>query len=84
MSMNRRDFGKVMLGVTGGLLAGAEIAQVAYAGEEAGEDKHACKGHNACKGKGGCKSGDGGCAGKNSCKGKGGCSVPVDPAHMGG
>jgi hypothetical protein len=73
-----------MLGVTGGLLAGAEIAQVAYAGEEAGEDKHACKGHNACKGKGGCKSGDGGCAGKNSCKGKGGCSVPVDPAHMGG
>ena len=25
MSMNRRDFGKVMLGVTGGLLAGAQI-----------------------------------------------------------
>ena len=73
MSMNRRDFGKVMLGVTGGLLAGAEIAKVAYAGEAAGDDKHICKGHNSCKGKGGCKTGDGGCAGKNSCKGQGGC-----------
>jgi hypothetical protein len=75
MAMNRRDFGKVMLGVTGGLLAGAEIAKVAMAGEEAGGDDHVCKGHNACKGKGGCKSGDGGCAGKNSCKGKGGCAT---------
>jgi len=83
--MNRRDFGKVMLGVAGGLLAGAELAQVAHAGEEAGaQDTHICKGHNACKGKGGCKGGDNGCAGKNSCKGKGGCSVPVNPAHMGG
>ena len=84
MAMNRRDFGKVMLGVTGGLLAGAEFAKVAYAGEEGGGDNHVCKGHNECKGKGGCKGGDGGCAGKNSCKGKGGCSVPVDPKHMGG
>src|SRR5687767_12296001 len=73
MAMNRRDFGKVMLGVTGGLLAGAELAKVAYAGEEAGGENHVCKGHNSCKGKGGCKAGDGGCAGKNSCKGKGGC-----------
>ena len=56
MSMNRRDFGKVMLGVTGGLLAGAEIAKVAFAGEEAAGENHVCKGHNACKGKGGCKS----------------------------
>ena len=48
MAMNRRDFGKVMLGVTGGLLAGAEIAKVAMAGEEAGGDNHVCKGHNAC------------------------------------
>ena len=75
MSMNRRDFGKVMLSVTGGLLAGAEIAKVAYAAEPAGDDKHICKGHNACKGQGGCKSGDAGCAGKNSCKGKGGCAA---------
>ena len=75
MSMNRRDFGKVMLGVTGGLIAGTQIARVAMAGEEAGGDKHVCKGHNGCKGQGGCKSGDGGCAGKNSCKGKGGCAA---------
>ena len=33
MAMNRRDFGKVMLGVTGGLLAGAQIA---YGAEEEG------------------------------------------------
>jgi hypothetical protein len=87
MSMNRRDFGKVMLGVAGGLLAGAQIAKVASAEEEKKEGepaKHDCKGQNACKGQGGCKSGDGGCAGKNSCKGKGGCKVPVDPAHTGG
>ena len=82
MAMNRRDFGKVMLGVTGGLLAGAQLANVAYAGEEAGgaKDTHVCKGHNSCKGKGGCSAGDAGCAGKNSCKGKGGCAVP--PAEM--
>jgi hypothetical protein len=85
MAMNRRDFGKVMLGVTGGLLAGAEFAKGALAGEEGGGgDKHICKGHNECKGKGGCKGGDGGCAGKNSCKGKGGCKVPVDASHVGG
>jgi len=81
--MNRRDFGKVMMGVAGGLVAGAQLANVAIAAEEGG-DKHVCKGHNACKGKGGCKSGDGGCAGKNSCKGKGGCKVPVDMSHHGG
>ena len=77
MAMNRRDFGKVMLGVTGGLLAGAQLANVAYAGEEAGgvKDTHVCKGHNSCKGKGGCSAGDAGCAGKNSCKGKGGCAT---------
>ena len=78
MSMNRRDFGKVMLGVTGGLLAGAQVAKVAYAGEEGGGDNHVCKGHNACKGKGGCKGGDGGCAGKNSCKGKGWIKVETE------
>jgi hypothetical protein len=87
MSMNRRDFGKVMLGVTGGLLAGAQLANVAVAEEEEKVDltklpKHDCAGKNACKGQGGCKSGDNGCAGKNSCKGKGGCKVPVDPSHM--
>jgi hypothetical protein len=88
MAMNRRDFGKVMLGVTGGLLAGTQLAKVAYAGEEEEAvdlsklPKHDCKGQNACKGQGGCKSGDGGCAGKNSCKGKGGCKTPVDPSHM--
>ena len=95
MSMNRRDFGKVMLGVTGGLLAGAQLTNVAFAGEEGG-NKHACKGLNSCKGKGGgenagknsckgqggCNSGDAGCAGKNSCKGKGGCKSPVDPTHV--
>ncbi len=75
MAMNRRDFGRVMLGVTGGLLAGAQLANVAYAGEDGGGDTHICKGHNDCKGKGGCKTGDGGCAGKNSCKGKGGCAA---------
>ena len=75
MAMNRRDFGKVMLGVTGGLLAGAEIAKVAMAGEEAGGDDHVCKGHNACKGKGGCKSAQNDCKGKNACKGKGVLSV---------
>lgn len=87
MSMNRRDFGKVMLGVTGGLLAGAQIVNVASAAEEKAEGEkhdHECAGKNACKGQGGCKSGDGGCAGKNSCKGKGGCKVPVDPSHTGG
>ena len=87
MAINRRDFGKVMLGVTGGLLAGTQLANVASAGEE-GEEKteheHACKGQNDCKGQGGCKSGDNGCAGKNSCKGKGGCKVPVDPSHVSG
>ena len=75
MSMNRRDFGKVMLGVAGGLVAGAQLANVAIAGETGGDDKHICKGHNACKGQGGCHEGDGGCAGKNSCKGKGGCAA---------
>ena len=87
MAMNRRDFGKVMLGVTGGLLAGTQLAKVASAAEEKEKEelpKHECKGQNECKGQGGCKSGDGGCAGKNSCKGKGGCKVPVDPAHTGG
>jgi len=82
MAINRRDFGKVMLGVTGGLLVGTQLATVASAGEEGEEKKakeHACKGENECKGQGGCKSGDGGCAGKNSCKGKGGCKVPADP-----
>jgi hypothetical protein len=85
--MNRRDFGKVMLGVTGGLLAGAQVANVAFAGEEEKKEEaapHDCAGKNECKGQGGCKSGDGGCAGKNSCKGKGGCKVPVDPSHTGG
>ena len=74
MAMNRRDFGKVMLGVTGGLLAGAQIA---YGAEEEKKElpAHECAGKNACKGQGGCKSGDGGCAGKNSCKGKGGCAT---------
>lgn len=89
MAMNRRDFGKVMLGVTGGLLAGAQLANVALAAEETKPDlsklpKHDCAGKNACKGQGGCKSGDQGCAGKNSCKGKGGCKTPVDPSHMSG
>jgi hypothetical protein len=89
MAMNRRDFGKVMLGVTGGLLAGTQLANVASAEDEKDKEKgeaaaHECAGKNACKGQGGCKSGDGGCAGKNSCKGKGGCKVPVDPAHTGG
>ena len=88
MAMNRRDFGKVMLGVTGGLLAGAQLASVASAEEQQGEvdlsklPKHDCAGKNACKGQGGCKSGDNGCAGKNSCKGKGGCKTPVDPSHI--
>ena len=89
MAMNRRNFGKVMLGVTGGLLAGAQLANVAFAGEEKKEEvdlsklpKHDCAGKNACKGQGGCKAGDAGCAGKNSCKGKGGCKTPVDPSHM--
>ncbi len=84
MSMNRRDFGKVMLGVTGGLVAGSQLANVAFAGEEKELPKHDCAGKNACKGQGGCKSGDNGCAGKNSCKGKGGCKTPVDPSHMSG
>ena len=86
MAMNRRDFGKVMLGVTGGLLAGAQLVNVAHAADEKAGEKHDhdCAGKNACKGQGGCKSGDGGCAGKNSCKGKGGCKVPVDPSHTGG
>ena len=86
MAMNRRDFGKVMLGVTGGLLAGSQLANVAFAGVEKKEETpaHDCAGKNACKGQGGCKSGDGGCAGKNSCKGKGGCKVPVDPSHVSG
>jgi hypothetical protein len=87
MAMNRRDFGKVMLGVTGGLLAGAQLTKVALAEDEKDVDlsklpKHDCAGKNSCKGQGGCKSGDNGCAGKNSCKGKGGCKVPVDPSHM--
>jgi hypothetical protein len=89
MSMNRRDFGKVMLGVTGGLLAGAQLTHVASAAEGEEKDlsklpKHECKGQNACKGQGGCKAGDNGCAGKNSCKGKGGCKTPVDPTHISG
>jgi hypothetical protein len=85
MSMNRRDFGKVMLGVTGGLLAGAQIAYGAEEGKEPDLSKlptHDCAGKNACKGQGGCKAGDAGCAGKNSCKGKGGCKTPVDPTHL--
>jgi hypothetical protein len=87
MAMNRRDFGKVMLGVTGGLLAGSQLANVASAEEEEKVDvsklpAHDCAGKNACKGQGGCKSGDNGCAGKNSCKGKGGCKTPVDPEHV--
>ena len=76
MAINRRDFGKVMLAVTGGLLAGTQLPRVASAGEDGG-DKHACKGLNSCKGQGGCATGDGGCAGKNSCKGHGGCAVPM-------
>jgi hypothetical protein len=90
MAINRRDFGKVMLGVTGGLLAGAQVANVAFAEEEKQEvdlsklPEHECAGKNACKGQGGCKSGDQGCAGKNSCKGKGGCKTPVDPSHLKG
>jgi hypothetical protein len=90
MSMNRRDFGKVMLGVTGGLIAGAQLASAAPQTEEEEKvdlsklPKHDCAGKNACKGQGGCKSGDNGCAGKNSCKGKGGCKVPVDPSHISG
>ena len=71
MAMNRRDFGKVMLGVTGGLLAGAQLTKVAYAGEEAaGGEKHVCKGLNSCKGEGGGEN-----AGKNACKGQGGCAT---------
>ena len=74
MTMNRRDFSRVMLGVTGGLLAGTRWTP-ARAGEEGKEgDQHVCKGRNQCKGQGGCGTGDGGCAGKNSCKGKGGCA----------
>jgi hypothetical protein len=86
MAINRRNFGKVMLGVAGGMLAGARLAAAADpADESAGSEKpkHDCKGQNQCKGQGGCKTGDNGCAGKNSCKGKGGCKVPVDPTHMG-
>ena len=61
MAMNRRDFGKVMLGVTGGLLAGAQIAYGAEEKKEPDLSKlptHDCAGKNACKGQGGCKCGD--------------------------
>jgi hypothetical protein len=75
MSINRRDFSKVLLGVAGGVIAGAQLQQAAFAADAASDDKHSCKGVNQCKGKGGCKSGDGQCAGKNSCKGKGGCAT---------
>ncbi len=75
MSFNRRDFAKVMLGVTGGLLVGACATQNAPAGGSVSRARHECKGLNECKGQGGCKTGDNGCAGKNSCKGHGGCKV---------
>jgi hypothetical protein len=50
-------------------------AGLRYAGANAADDKHSCKGKNDCKGTGGCKSSDNGCKGKNSCKGKGGCAT---------
>ena len=65
MAMNRRYFGKVMLGVTGGLLAGTQLANVASAQEKKEEPvdvsnlpKHDCAGKNPCKGQGGCKGGE--------------------------
>jgi hypothetical protein len=78
MSINRRDFGKVLLGVAGGVIAGSQLQGSVFAADAAAPapaEKHACKGLNSCHGKGGCKAGDGGCAGKNSCKGKGGCAT---------
>ena len=83
MSINRRDFGKVLLGVAGGVIAGSQLQGSVFAADAAASaEKHACKGLNSCKGKGACSTGDGGCAGKNSCKGKGGCQSPVNPKHM--
>ncbi len=76
ISMNRRNFSKLLVGAVAGILAGVQIRGVS-AGEESAEGgtKHACKGMNDCKGQGGCESSDGGCAGKNSCKGHGGCAT---------
>ena len=78
MSMERRNFNKLLLGAVTGILAGCtQVRNVVAKGEATeGDEKHACKGMNECKGQGGCKSGDNGCTGKNSCKGKGGCEVP--------
>ena len=80
MSMDRRDFNKLLFGAVVGILAGAqgcaENAGRRSAGAAAeGGAKHACQGMNDCKGQGGCESGDAGCAGKNSCKGHGGCAT---------
>ena len=80
MSIDRRDFNKLLFGAMVGILAGAQGCAenggrppaLATAG---GGAKHACKGMNDCKGEGGCETGDAGCAGKNSCKGKGGCAT---------
>ena len=75
MSINRRDFSKVLLGVAGGVIAGSQLQGCVCGRRGCRAEKHACKGLNSCKGKGGCSAGDGGCAGKNSCKGKGGCAT---------
>ena len=53
MTMERRDFNKLLLGAVTGILAGSQIGSVSAGGEAAkGSDKHACKGMNACKGQG--------------------------------
>ncbi len=73
MEMKRRNFNKLMLAATAGILAGCEATTPTGGSQSAA--KHECKGHNECKGQGGCKTGDNGCAGKNSCKGHGGCKT---------
>ena len=79
MSIDRRNFNKLILASVAGIMAGFQTTALSYGGgrpEPVADNKHACKGQGACK------TGDNGCAGKNSCKGKGGCAIPVPDGHV--
>jgi hypothetical protein len=69
--------GKKVLGLAlAGLIAGATLPAIAFAGEQHGDHDHSengCNGENGCSGEKDSCNGKDSCDGKDSCGGKDGC-----------
>ena len=80
MAINRRNFNKLMLAATAGIVAGYHTT-ASSGGETQVAEKHACTGMNACQGQWACKTGYNGCACNNFCLCYGGCSTGVSHSY---